>query len=380
MWKDYKNRSIFIQLLFLISIVFIIFYLVHNAQENLQRQNIASGFDFLKQEAGFDISESLVSYQAIDSYAKALWVGFLNTLKVAFMGNILAIIMGIFVGLMSFSSNGLIRVFNRIYVEIFRNIPLLLQLFFWYAIFTDLLPSVRQAISPIKNVFISNRGIIFPILKYHHVWLVIICVVFLIIFTSIYLYKKSPSFKEKKWRRFPYIKVSLILSLILSITLWLISGMPWQIDIPVLEGFNFKGGITISPEFFSLLAGLVLYTAAFNSEIIRAGIQSVSKGQWEAASALGFSRSQTMGLIVLPQSLRVIIPPITSQILNLTKNSSLAVAIAYPDFVSVANTSLNQTGQAIELILLIMIVYLIFSLTSSIFMNWYNRKVALVGL
>ena len=281
---------------------------------NLEERRIASGFGFLGREAGFEIGESaFLRYDASDSYFRALVVGLTNTLAVAIVGIVLATILGTFIGLFRLSKNFLLRTLSAAYVEFIRNVPLLVQLFFWYAVITEGMPGPREALSPLPGVFLSNRGLFFP------------------------------SFS----------------------------------GVPELQGFNFTGGLAVSPEFAALLFGLVTYTAGFIAEIVRAGILAVDRGQGEAAHALGLTRTQTTRLIILPQALRVIIPPMTSQYLNLTKNSSLAVAIGYPDLVSIANTTMNQTGQAIEGIAIIMAVYLTISLSISAFMNWYNARVAL---
>jgi general L-amino acid transport system permease protein len=288
-------------------------YLVSNTLDNLAARNIASGFAFLGREAGFEIGESaFLRYGAADSYLRALFVGLSNTLLVAAIGVVLATILGTFIGLCRLSKNFLLRTLSGAYIEFIRNVPLLVQLFFWYAVITEGLPGAREALSPLPGVFLSNRGIFFPSLS----------------------------------------------------------------SVPELQGFNFAGGFAISPEFAALLMGLATYTAAFIAEIVRAGIQAVDRGQNEAAHALGLTRAQATRLVILPQALRVIVPPMTSQYLNLTKNSSLAVAIGYPDLVSIANTTMNQTGQAIEGIAVIMAVYLTISLSISGFMNWYNAHVA----
>lgn len=377
-WLNKKNRSWFIQGLVFLILLSIFFYLFYNVQNNLSRQNIASGFSFLLQEAGFEISETVIDYFSDDTYLRALTSGLLNTLKVAFIGNFIAVLVGLIIGMATLSRNWLLSKLANTYIELLRNIPLLLQLFFWYALFTEVFPSVRDAYQPLKGFFISNRGVMMPFPKYDPIFVVMTIALFLGGVISIFLYKWAKKVQIKTGKRKPVFIYSLGLVLGLPFIVWLIGGAPYQMSWPELEGFNFQGGLTFSPEFISLLLGLVLYTGAFNAVIIRAGIRSVGQGQWEAARSLGLKDSQTMRLVILPQALRVIIPPLTSQLLNLTKNSSLAVAIAYPDFVAVANTTLNQTGQAIELVSLIMLVYLIISLSTSFFMNWYNKKMALV--
>ncbi|MBE8163381.1 MAG: ABC transporter permease subunit [Bdellovibrionaceae bacterium] len=313
-----KQKNI-IQIIILLFVIGTLGFIAYSTQQKIAAQNISSGFGFLQEESGFEISESLIEYSSFDTYKKALTAGVLNTLKVSVLGNFLALILGILVGISLLSSNILVEKICRSYVEVMRNTPLLLQLFFWYTLMSSLLPAPQEAFS-FAGAFFSNRGVAIP-------WF--------------------------EWSSFSW-------------------------SYPQLKAFNFEGGRTLSIEFSALLFGLVTYTAAFIAEIIRAGLLSVSKGQWEAGSTLGLSSWQTIKLIIFPQALRVAIPPLTSQILNLTKNSSLAVAIAYPDFVSVANTIMNQTGQALEVILLILLVYLTFSLLTAVFMNWYNKKIALV--
>ena len=294
--------------------VAIAWFFVHNTVANLEARRIASGFGFLGREAGFEIGEKFfLTYSAADSYLRALAVGVLNTLGVALVGIVLATGLGAAVGLFRLSPNFLLRSLSASYVEFFRNVPLLVQLFFWYALITEGLPHPREALSPLPGVFLSNRGVLLPSLE----------------------------------------------------------------GVPRLEGFNFVGGTAITPEFAALLAGLVVYTAAFIAEIVRAGVLSVERGQWEAAQAVGLTRREALRHVIVPQALRVVVPPLASQYLNLTKNSSLAVAIGYPDLVSIANTTMNQTGQAIEGIAIIMGVYLTISLSISAFMNWYNARISL---
>ncbi len=378
LWNDPKKRAWIFQTLILLIVAALVSFLVYNTQANLKQQGTASGFGFLSQEAGFEISESSIEYWADDSYALALWVGVLNTLKVAVIGNILAILLGVCVGICRLSEHWLIAKLSQAYVEVIRNIPLLLQLFFWYAVFIEVFPSVKEALEPFPNVFLSQRGIVFPVFQENPIWFWVkmsLVLGLLASFLTNHFLKKR---KEEKGKSKPSWPFHLLYLFGLPLLVWLLGGAPRKIDFPVLGGFNFNGGMTISPEFSALIIGLVVYTSAFNAEIVRAGIESVSRGQWEASRALGLSRTMTLRLVILPQSLRVIIPPMTSQILNLIKNSSLAVGIGYPDFVSVANTTMNQTGQAIEAVLMIMVVYLFFSLSTSLFMNLYNKKTKLI--
>ena len=375
-WSDPRVRSIVWQVLIVGAVGWVIWYLVSNTQRNLEIRKIATGFGFLWREAGLPIGESLIEYNPTDTYFRALAVGVLNTLKVAFIGCILATIFGTLIGIARLSKNWLLARIASVYVEVARDLPLLLQLLFWYVIFTAL-PGPRQALNPVEGVFLSNRGLKFPLLEWqtaHSLALVLFLgglVVTILYSRRAAVVQAATGVRPKVW---PIGLASMVGMPILG---WLALGAPWTWDLPALRGFNFQGGGLLSPEFMALLIGLVTYTAAFIAEIVRAGILSVHTGQWEASGALGLSRGQSLRLIVLPQSLRVIIPPMTSQYLNLTKNSSLAVAIGYQDIVSIANTTLNQTGQAIEGIAIIMLVYLTISLTISFFMNWYNSRIAL---
>ncbi len=376
-WYDPRKRGIFFQLLIFIGVAILAGGLIYNTQHNLQSQNIATGFGFLSQEAGFEISETMMEYWSDDSYLQALKVGFLNTLKVGVIGNFLAIILGVIVGILRLSPNWPVAKLCKGYVEVIRNIPLLLQLLFWYSLFTEILPSVKEALSPIPGVFLTQRGFFYPSLVDHTIWPwvkgALLCGLILFFIIASVLKKKE----ERQGRKIKHWPYAMGLVIGLPALIWIIGGAPFQWDTPELTGFNFSGGSGISPEFAALLVGLVLYTAAFNAEIVRAGILSVDKGQWEAAESLGLNKFQVLRFIILPQSLRVVIPPMTSQILNLIKNSSLAVGIGYPDYVAVANTTMNQTGQAIEGVLLIMAVYLFFSLFSSLFMNLYHKRIQL---
>jgi general L-amino acid transport system permease protein len=377
-WNDPDKRAIVYQVVTLGIVGLICHYLFSNTLANLERQSIATGFGFLKKEASFEIGESLIRYSAADSYTRALLVGMLNTLLVSFIGVILTVFLGIIIGVARLSKNWLMAKLSALYIEVFQDIPLLLQLLFWYAIFYENLPSPRQALNPFAGLFLSNRGMVFavpeahPAFRYAFIAIIIACML------SFILKKWAKQRQDKTGEIFPVFSVSACMMLGFPLLAWWIGGSPTKMNIPKLSGFNFEGGVSLSPEFAALLLGLVLYTAAFVAEIVRAGIQSVSKGQTEAAMALGLKPVLILNLVILPQALRVIIPPLTSQMLNLIKNSTLAVAIGYPDFVYIANTTINQTGQAIEGVAMIMFVYLCFSLLTSAFMNWYNKKMALV--
>jgi general L-amino acid transport system permease protein len=377
-WLDPKKRAIMYQIGVFFLVGLLAYYLVSNTLTNLKQQSIATGLGFLNKESSFEIGESLIPYSAASSYGRALVVGALNTLQVSFIGIIITLFLGTVIGVARLSSNWLVSKFASLYIEVMQDIPVLLQLFFWYAIFYEGLPGPRQALCPVAGLFLCNRGVAFtvpqahPAHKYMFLALLVGCVV-------VYLLRRwARKRQEQTGQFFPVFRVGLCIIIGLPMVVWLASGAPMEMNTPKLVGFNFKGGLTVSPEFIALLLGLVLYTAAFVAEVVRAGIQSVSKGQREAAMSIGLRPPLVLNLVILPQALRVIIPPLTSQMLNLTKNSSLAVAIGFPDFVSVANTTINQTGQAVEGVALIMAVYLVFSLSTSAFMNWYNKKVALV--
>lgn len=377
-WHDPGKRAMVYQAVALMAVLMIGYYLFSNTQANLRRQSIATGFGFLDREAGFAIGESVISYSAADTYARALLVGVLNTLRVSFLGIVLTTFLGIIIGVARLSSNWLVSKLATGYIEVLQNIPVLLQLFFWYSVFHDTLPSPRQSINPVSGVYFNNRGFYFPIPASDPAFFWVGVAVGVAIVGCVLLNRWAKKRQDRTGQRFPLWSVCSGLCVMLPLIAWVAGGAPTKMNIPQLKGFNFEGGISFSPEFAALLLGLVLYTSAFVAEIVRAGIQAISHGQTEAAMSLGLRSNLVLTLIILPQALRVIIPPLTSQMLNLTKNSSLAVAIGYPDFVSVANTTINQTGQAIEGVLLIMVVYLFFSLVTSALMNWYNRKKALV--
>jgi general L-amino acid transport system permease protein len=377
-WLDPKKRAILFQVGVFCMVGLLAWYLVSNTLHNLDKQSIATGWGFLDQESSFEIGESLINYSSADTYAKALLVGALNTLKVAFAGIILTVILGTILGIARLSSNWLVSKIATIYIEVMQDIPILLQLFFWYALFYESLPSPRQALNPITGVFLCNRGVAFPVPQSHPAHLYMLLALVAAVVIVFFMQRWAKKRQARTGMAFPVFWTGSGIILALPLVTWLTFGAPLVMDVPSLKGFNFSGGTTLSPEFIALLLGLVLYTAAFVAEVVRAGIQAVSKGQQEAAMSIGLRQSHVLHLVILPQALRVIIPPLTSQLLNLTKNSSLAVAIGFPDFVSVANTTINQTGQSIEGVALIMAVYLFFSLSTSAFMNWYNKKAKLV--
>ncbi len=376
-WADERIRGIVWQVLVVALIGSVIWWLWSNTVHNLEVRRIATGFGFLNREAGLPIAESLIEYDPTHTYFRALLVGVLNTLKVAVVGIVLATILGTLIGIARLSKNFLVAKLAAFYVEVIRDLPLLLQLLFWYTILQGL-PGPRQALQPIEGVFLSNRGMKMPALVWENAHTAaVLAFVAGIVLTWLYSRQaRAKQMADGQPRKVWPAAVALIAGL--PVLTWQVMGAPWEIDWPALRGFNFRGGMNISPEYAALLIGLVTYTAGFIAEVVRAGILSVNQGQWEAAQALGLRSGSVLRLIVMPQALRVIIPPMTSNYLNLTKNSSLAVAIGYQDIVSIANTTLNQTGQAIEGIAIIMVVYLSISLSISLFMNWYNAKIALV--
>ena len=357
--------------------VLIVAWLWSNAVHNLSVRRISTGFAFLGREAGMPIADSWLAYSPKNTYFRAFLVGIVNTLRVAVIGIVLATVVGTLVGIARLSSNWLLSRLAAVYVEVLRDLPLLLQLLFWYVLMQGL-PAARAAWKPIEGVFLSNRGLVLPSIPIDeaNLWVLGTAAAGLI---ALYARRRrliARQMQDGRSRRlWPYALVLIVgLPALESAAL----GASWTVEMPQLRGFNFVGGLTLSPEYFALLVALVTYTSAFVAEIVRSGIQAVSRGQWDAAQALGLRRGFVLRHIVLPQALRVIIPPMTSQYLNLTKNSSLAVAVGYQDIVSIANTTLNQTGQAIEAIALIMAVFLTISLGISFFMNWYNARIALV--
>jgi general L-amino acid transport system permease protein len=377
-WSDPRVRSVVSQVLIVGGIVLVVWYLAHNTAKNLDARHIATGFGFLTQSASIPIGESLIDFtSSVSTYGRALVIGLLNTLKLAIVGVVLATILGTLVGIGRLSPNWLLSRITGVYVETLRNIPLLLQLFFWAALLQQL-PATRQAFHPLPGVFLSNRGIKVPTLDFEagHLW---VLAAFLVGLIGTMAWSRAAHRRQDATGVRPRVWPAGILLMIgLPALVWAGLGLPFTPDVPALRGFNFAGGLTISTEYGAMLIGLVLYTATYIAEIVRTGILAVPQGQWEAAGALGLRRGAVLKQIILPQALRVIVPPMTSQYLNLIKNSSLGVAIGYAEIVSIANTTLNQTGQAIEGIAIIMAVYLCFSLSISLFMNWYNARIALV--
>ncbi|MBX9590284.1 MAG: amino acid ABC transporter permease [Hyphomonadaceae bacterium] len=372
-------RQAIYQVLLLAAAAYVAYWVVNNVADNLRRQNVASGFDFLGRTAGFDVSQSLIAYSNASTYGRAFWVGLLNTLLVAALGIVAATVLGFIVGIARLSSNWLVARLATAYVEIVRNLPLLLQLFFWYFAVLKNLPAPRQSHVLPGGAFLNVRGLYLPAPVPQPGFAAVAIAVGLSLLLMAGLWAWSWRRQHLTGQRFPVLGPALLILVALPLAVFFAAGSPLSLSYPELRGFNFQGGIAVQPELMALLLGLSIYTASFIAEIVRAGILGVPKGQTEAAQALGLSNAQTLRLVVIPQALRIIIPPLTSQYLNLTKNSSLAVAIGYPDFVSVfTGTVLNQTGQAVEVILMTMGVFLALSLATSVFMNWFNRRMALV--
>ena len=376
--NDEKVRAILYQILAALGVIALFTYMVGNVMGNLENQNIQTGYDFLGLEAAFGISESPIAYSASDTYGRALFVGFLNTFKVSLIGIVLTSVIGVLVGIARLSSNWLVAKISSVYVEVLRNIPVLLQLTFWYAVINNALPHPRRALQPLPDVLFTNRGVYAPIPEADPAFGFMLAAALLAVPVILMVKRWAVRRQADTGEPFPMLWTGFGIFAGMLLGAYLIGGAPTAVSYPELKGFNIQGGIRVTPEFLALLIGLTVYTSAFVAEAVRAGILAVPKGQWEAADSLGLRRGVYMRKIILPQAMRVAVPPITNQYLNLTKNSSLAVAIGYPDLVSIGNTTLSQTGQAIEAISIFMTVYLALSLVTSLFMNWFNDKMKLV--
>ncbi len=377
-WNDPRWRALFFQTVLVLVAGVLVYDLALNTARNLANRNIASGWDFLTRNSGFDVVFSLIDYSSESNYGRALLVGFLNTLLVSAMGIVLATVLGFAVGVMRLSRNWLAARAASIFVEFLRNTPLLLQLFIWYALVLKPLPDARNAIRIWDIGALSNKGLTLPMPIFGPgAWMAVLGLGLAVV-ASLIIHRWARKRQAETGERFPSGRAALALVILLPVLFFAIAGWPVTFDYPVMGSFSFRGGATLVPEFMALLLGLSVYTAAFIAEAVRAGIQAIARGQSEAAHALGLAPGPTMRLVILPQALRVIIPPLTSQYLNLTKNSSLGVAIGYPDLVAMGGTTLNQTGQAVEIVLIWMTVYLTLSLMTSAFMNWFNRRVRLV--
>jgi len=376
-------RSYLYQIVTILIIVAIVWYAWNNAAQNLARANMTAGYGFLRSRAGFDISQALISYSSDSSYFRALQVALLNTLVVAVCGIVTATIVGLLIGVGRLSRNWLIARLCTVYVEIFRNIPPLLVIFFWYLGVIALLPAIRTIFQHVKDnpgamFFVSNRGIYMPAPVFGEGSVFILAALVIGVVAAIAYTIWANRQQLATGKRPPVLWVNLALVIGLPLVVFLALGAPLTFDYPVPGSFNMRGGMVVGPEFLALYLALSLYTASFIAEIVRAGIRGVSRGQSEAAFALGVRPGLTTRLVVLPQAMRIIIPPLTSQYLNLIKNSSLAVAVGYADLVAVGGTILNQTGKSIEIISIWMLIYLTISLLTSLFMNWFNAKMALV--
>ncbi len=372
-WRSQAFRGLVYQLLAVTVIASALWLLARNTMINMEARGIQSGFDFLTQAAGFDIGETPIPYDSGQGYWRAFLVGLANTLRVAVVGIFLTTILGTLLGVGRFSRNALVRGICTTYVEIFRNIPVLLQLFMWYILLTELLPDSWEPMQ-LGSFFLSKGGLSFPAPVWAFGHLTGILGLVLGVVAMLAYRRRNQRHFEATGEITGSIWVSLILVVGGAVLGWLVGGAPASFDVPVKGEFAIEHGAAVTPEFLTVLLGLTMYTAAFVAEVVRAGIASVSAGQGEAAAALGLSKGQSMRLVMLPQALRVIIPPLTNQYLNLTKNSSLAVAVGYPDIVSVTNTALNQTGRAVECIAIVMAIYLTTSLATSLLMNWYNTR------
>jgi general L-amino acid transport system permease protein len=376
-WRSQAVRGIIYQIVAIGLLGFAVWWLASNTLENMRVRGIQSGFSFLLQPAGFDIGESIFDYDSGNAYWRAFLVGLSNTLRVAIIGIFFTTLLGTLIGIGKLSRNFLLRGICTVYVEVFRNIPVLIQLLMWYFVLTTLLPPVAEAVHLGPGMYVSKSGMSFPIPEWS-MGQALAAVGAAVGIVASWIYRR--------WARarfeatgVPRATVWPTIAIIIGGALigWVAGGAPTALEFPEKTEINVSGGGAVTPEFLAVLIGLTIYTAAFVAEIVRSGIQSVPWGQSEAGSALGLSRGQQLKLVLLPQAMRVIIPPMTNQYLNLTKNSSLAVAIGYPDLVSISNTTLNQTGRAVECIAIIMAVYLTLSLTTAALMNWYNRRAAI---
>jgi general L-amino acid transport system permease protein len=377
-FNDPRVRGAVFQALLISFLIWFGWTIFQNTLHNMESRGITTGFDFLSNPAGFEILMSLVPYDSNDTYGRTFIVGLLNTVLVSIVGIFFATILGFVMGVARLSKNWLIAKVATVYVETLRNIPLLLQIFFWYFAVLQPLPGPRQSLAVAETFFVNNRGLYVPAPVTGDGFAAVIVALLVGIIGSFFLVKWARKRFEATGQPFPSLYASLGLIIGLPLVVFVLAGSPLTWEMPALKGFNFKGGVQIIPEFIALLLALSTYTAAFIAEIVRAGILAVPHGQTEAANALGIKKSVTLRQIIIPQAMRVVIPPLTSQYLNLAKNSSLATAIGYPDIVSVfMGTTLNQTGQAVEIVAMTMAVYLTISLILSFAMNWYNQAMAL---
>ena len=373
--RNQKIRGILFQLLTVIGLVAFLWYIGTNTIANIEQRGIQTGFGFLDGTAGFGIDQSPIAYSEESTHGRVFFVGLLNTLIISFVGIICATIVGLIIGILRLSRNWLIAKLAKSYVDFFRNIPLLLQILFWYNVVLRSMPSPKQSYNFFDTIFINNRGLYFPQPEYNTTFFVMLTSLFLAVVASFILNSWANKRKVATGQDFMVYPFAIGMFIVFPIIAYFIGGSHLTFSFPELMGFNFKGGKTLSPEFLALTFALTIYTATFIAEAVRSGIEAVSHGQKEAAASMGFSPYQSLKLVVLPQAIRISIPPIINQYLNLIKNSSLATAVGYPEIVTVfAGTSLNQVGQAIEIISMTMLVYLVISLIVSALLNWFNHK------
>ncbi len=379
LWTDRDSRQVIIQIIVIVIVLSLLTFFIRNTLNNLELLGRDASYSFLFTPSNYDINQHLIEYSSRSSHLRATMVGLINTGLVALCGIFLATIIGFVAGVLRLSTNFLVNRIVYIFVEFSRNVPVLLWILLWHGVLIHSLPHPKQSITVVEVAFLTNRGFYVPkpLLEPNFWWVTIAFVV--AVAGAVYLAKYARKKQEMTGERLPVIWISSAIIVILPVLTYWLSGSPATLEMPVFEGFNFKGGLVLTPEFIALTLALSVYTGAFIAEIVRAGILAVSHGQTEAAYALGLKSSWTMRLVVLPQALRVIVPPMISQYLNLTKNSSLAIAVGYMDVVAtIGGISLNQTGRALECMSIVLAIYLCISLTISAFMNWYNKKISLV--
>lgn len=378
-WTNERSRSLVIQIVALLVLFLTLAWIVNNTVQNLENLGVETGYGFLEQPASYDINQRLVEYSSRSTHARAALVGFLNTVLVAVTGIIFATLLGFMVGVLRLSNNWLVSRLMTAYVEFTRNVPVLLHILLWYGIVVHVLPHPKEAIEPFAGLFLSNRGFYLPRPVFEDfAWVIPASLVATLV--GVYLFARhARRVQERTGKIYPVLSMSLAAIIAVPVVAYFAAGSPAHLDWPALKGFNYKGGIALKPEFFALWFALSIYTAAFIAEIVRGGIVAVSHGQTEAAFSLGIKPGWTMRLVVIPQALRVIVPPLISQYLNLTKNSSLAIAVGYMDLTAtIGRISLNQTGRALECMSILLTIYLLISLMISAFMNWYNKRIRLV--
>lgn len=373
--RNPKVRGIFFQILTVIGLIAFLWYIGSNTISNVEQRGITTGFGFFSSTAGFGIDETPIAFSSSDTFGRVFLVGLLNTLIVTFFGIIFATILGLIIGVLRLSNNWLIKKLAAVYIDIFRNIPILLQILFWYNVVLKSLPSPRQSIEFFQSIFLNNRGLYLPRPDLNATTLSVCASLVLVFVVLFFINRWANKRQEDTGEDFPVLPWGLGMIIALPILAYFVSGANFNFDYAQLQGFNYTGGKWISPEFLALTFALVIYTATFIAEAIRSGIEAVSKGQKEASASIGLSSYQSLKLVVLPQAIRIAIPPIINQYLNLAKNSSLAAAVGYPEIITLfAGISLNQTGQAIEIISITMLVYLVISLIVSLILNIFNNK------